>query len=415
MRGTSSRADPWRDLYEQQARDAAFLWHLRSVAVHQPDYRPANLARLERRIDDRLDALMHGSGLAWDVCDEELSWQQAGETFTAATVAFRRDDPNNVARILEAGFVNDNTFRGLTSAIAWLPERHARGWTQRFLASRNLDHIHLGIAACGLRGQDPAASLTRLLQRDDCRAHTHLFARCLRGAGIFKRTDVADAVEAATDAEDAEVRFWALWSTVLLGRRDRVRELKPYVATDNAWRRQAVQLAFRVLPIDTAREWIDELVTDTAQARYTLKAAGVLGDPEPVPRLIEAMQDPLLARLAGEAFTTLTGCDLARAGLTHERPPVSINLLDEQDPEVILEDEKLPWPDPDAVAAAWKRSAQDYRLGERYFLGQAITPDYLQNVVTNGYQRQRHAAALELALHDPHLSLPNTCAKQVAR
>ena len=414
MARISSRTEVWRDLYEQQARDAAFLWHLRSVAVHQPDYRPAHLARLERRIDNHLNALMHGADLAWDVCSEELSWKQAGEAFTAATIAFHRDNPNHIARALAAGLVNGNTFRGLASAVAWLPERGARAWTQKFLESPNLDHLHLAIAACGLRAHDPAGDLARLLQRDDCRAHTPLFARCLRVAGIFKRADLAGAVEAATDATDAEVRFWALWSSVLLGGRDRAHELKPYVTTDNAWRRPAMQLAFRVLPTKTARAWIDELAPHAAQARHALTATGVLGDPDPMPRLIDAMQDPLLARLAGEAFTTLTGRDLIRDGLARERPPVSIDLLDEQDPGVILDDEKLPWPDPDAVALAWKRSAADYRPGERYFLGQAITPAHLHGVLAHGHQRQRHAAALELALRDASLPLPNTCAKQAA-
>lgn len=69
----SPESAPWRNLHEQQARDAAFLWHLRSAAVHQPDYRPQDLAQLEQRIDNRLNALLHGSDLAWEICNDELS------------------------------------------------------------------------------------------------------------------------------------------------------------------------------------------------------------------------------------------------------------------------------------------------------------------------------------------------------
>lgn len=413
MNPTAARATAWRDIYEQQAMDAAFLWHRRATAVHQPDYRPADIASLERRLDCHLDALMHRSDLAWEACSEALSGAQAGEAFAAATVALRRNDPDHIARALDAGFTNDNTFRGLVSAVSWLPDRLAHDWMQRFLRSQNLDQVHLAIAVHGLRTQDLGAALTRLLQRDDCRAHAKLLARCLRVAGMFKRTDLADVVEAATDNGDSGVRFWALWSSVLLGRRERARELRPYVQTDNPWRPRAIQLAFRALPIATAVEWIEQPAANITEARCILKAMAALGDPDPVPRLIEAMQKPLLARLAGEAFATLTGRDLARDGLALECAPVSFDVLDAQDPDVIFEDEKLPWPDPDAVAQAWRRSAAAYRPGERYFLGRCITPEHLRGVIDRGHQRQRHAAALELALHELALPLPNTCARQM--
>lgn len=413
MHSTASPAHPWRDIYERQAADAAALWQLHSIAVHQPDYRPDDLSQLERRIDSRLHALMHRADIGWDVCEQALEWEQGGESFAAAVLAFRRDDSARITRVLETGFLSHDTFRGLASALSWLPEERASAWTQTFMASRDPDHRHLALASCEIRAQDPGQELTHLLQRDDSRAHTALFARCLRLAGVFKHAELAARVDAATGSDDENVRFWGIWSSILLGL-DRTPELKPYVLTANPWQRHAVQLAFRVLAPETAKEWINELAQDAIQARHALKAIMTLGDPDAMPWLIEAMQEPLLARLAGEAFSTLTGCDLTREGLAFERPPVSIDLLDEQEPDVIIEDDKLPWPDPDAVTDAWKRTVSHYRPGERYFLGQPIDPEHLLRALTGGYQRQRHAAALELALRHPTLPLPNTCIRQVA-
>ena len=54
------RANPvraYRDVFERGATDAAFLWLLRSIAVDQPHYSPADLAELEQRLDAQLDLL----------------------------------------------------------------------------------------------------------------------------------------------------------------------------------------------------------------------------------------------------------------------------------------------------------------------------------------------------------------------
>jgi uncharacterized protein (TIGR02270 family) len=413
MSRTASHARAWRGIYEQQAMDTAALWHLHAIAVDQPDYRPDDLTQLEHRIDNRLNALMHHPDLGWDVCEQALEWEQGGESFAAAMIAFHRDDSAHITQALEAGFTSHETFRGLASALSWLPEERSSDWTQTFMASRDLDHQHLALASCEIRAQDPGQELTRLLQRDDCRAHTALFARCLRLAGVFKHAELAPGIDAAIGADDEGVRFWAIWSSLLLGL-DRTADLKPYVLTANPWQRHAVQLAFRVLAPETAKEWIDELAQNATHVRHVLKAIMTLGDPDAMPWLIEAMQKPLLARLAGEAFSTLTGCDLTLEGLAVARPPASIDPLDDQDPDVILEDDKLPWPDPDVVADTWKRAASHYRPGERYFLGQPIAHEHLHRVLKGGYQRQRHAAALEMALRHPGLPLPNTCARQVA-
>ena len=48
--------------------------------------------------------------------------------------------------------------------------------------------------------------------------------------------------------------------------------------------------------------------------------AGVIGDPVSIPWLIEQMMIPELARVAGEAFTMITGVDIAYEDLEGEWP-----------------------------------------------------------------------------------------------
>ena len=64
-------------------------------------------------------------------------------------------------------------------------------------------------------------------------------------------------------------------------------------------------------------------------------------------------------------------------------------------------DENLPWPKPEAIHTWWRNHQGQFRSGTRYLLGKPMSPDWLRDVLRNGRQRQRAAAALELALQQP--------------
>jgi len=130
----------------------------------------------------------------------------------------------------------------------------------------------------------------------------------------------------------------------------------------------------------------------------------VAGDPVRIPWIIEHMEVPELARVAGEAFTMITGVDIAYEDLEGEWPEgfEAGPTESPEDEDVELDpDEDLPWPDAQLIAEWWAKNKAAFRNGTRYLLGQPISPEHLQHVLRNGYQRQRAAAALELALLQP--------------
>ena len=138
--------------------------------------------------------------------------------------------------------------------------------------------------------------------------------------------------------------------------------------------------------------------------RTALLAAGAAGDPGAVPWLIDQMKLPALARLAGEAFSTITGADLAAEHLD-EPPPEKVETGPNDNPEdenvAMDEDDALPWPNADAVQKWWAAHQRRFAAGTRYFLGNAIAVDTLNQALGSARQRQRAAAALELALRQP--------------
>ena len=120
------------------------------------------------------------------------------------------------------------------------------------------------------------------------------------------------------------------------------------------------------------------------------------------------------ARVAAEAFCTITGVDaenLTSADNPHPEWTAGPN-EDPADPNVALDDdERLPWPDPQKASALWQRIGSNFIVGQRYFLGRPLTIGDLKDTVVNGYQRHRHAAAMELALSDWQTRLINTKAR----
>jgi hypothetical protein len=74
------------------------------------------------------------------------------------------------------------------------------------------------------------------------------------------------------------------------------------------------------------------------------------------------------------------------------------------------DDENLPWPDAGKVATLWRAHGQHFLVGRRHSMGRPITAELLKDKLTHGFQRQRHAAALELALLG-EMPLSNTRAR----
>lgn len=407
--------NPYRDIYEQFANDAAFLWQLRSVALNQPNYNQTDIAELERRIEAQLDGLMTAPDDSWELCEAALELNQTGEVFAASVLAFRSLDINKIQRAVEAGLASPQGFKGLTAALAWLPDRICHSWIKKFLTSKDLHHKHLAIAACSLRREDPRDYLTAILQRDDCLDYKPLYARSLRLIGELKRRDLSSFLPAAMQSDHPDIIFWSTWSAALLGDKSAVSRLHPFTQTANAYQLKAIDLAFRALPIEDARRWIGQLAEQPQQTRQVIKATAALGDPHAVNWLIAQMRTPAHSRLAGEAFTSITGIDLEQNKLALTELPDLDHQLPNDDPEdenvAMNEDDRLPFPDVDKVAAIWQKYQQRFVAGQRYFMGSSITPEHLNHIYATGYQRQRKAAALELSLLQPNQFLLNYAAK----
>lgn len=381
---------------DQYTEGARFLWQVRKGAVTAPHFSLADLDRLDRRVEAHIDGLRVAGDEGWQLALKEMAWKEPGEVFTAAILAFESNTPSKIAEVLRVATITPELACGVISALGWMDYDGAAPHIRKLCSSELRLHRRIGIAATSIHRKDPGQPLEEAISDP----HPLLRARALRATGELGRKELVPLMQKELTAQDDRCRFWAAWSIALVtGYANAVQVLRSFVESPGPYRERALQLAFRRLDIKSAHAWHRQLANNPNSMRIAVVSAGVIGDPTLIPWLIEQMVVLPLARVAGEAFTMITGVDIAYQDLDGEKPegfepgpnenPRDDNV--EMDP-----DEKLPWPDAKLIANWWDKHNSEFHNGIRYLVGQ---PDALEwgHVLRTGRQRQRAAAALELA------------------
>jgi len=293
-----------------------------------------------------------------------------------------------------------------------VPKEKLQGHVVGWLKSDNPLHRQLGISACAIQRVDCGAYLQQAIDDQDPRVR----ARALRCAGEIRRRDLTASVLEHLGDEDEQCRYWAAWSLVLLGDSNGIDVLKNFVAAEGKWRDAALSLVLRMMGKDVAMQWIRTFIGDSERQRTVVQAAGIIGDPVSVPWLISKMEVPELARTAGEAFSLITGVDLAYDDLDGDWPEgFEAGATERPDDEDVAmdADEDLPWPDPVLISGWWSANQEKYPAGQRLLCGQPVSQAACIDVLNHGFQRQRRAAAIEFALLDTEGPLFNTSATAI--
>ena len=389
-------------IISQFAEDAAFLWYLRTKAVAAPHFTLNDLALLDERVDAHLDGLRVAGDAAWNICAEALDDDCVEGIFPAAVLVFEAGNETRIASMMEAVERDRTKIRALISALGWLRYEQAEPHIKGFLAGESSLQRYVGIAASAIHRHDPGGHL----EKAACDAAPSLKARALRAYGELGRSRELNLASVRDDlrADDDGVRFYAAWSAAFAGNVEAVEVLKTFVVQKSSYREKALQVALRLMGRTDGIAWQKHLSESTDTIRLAVLGAGIIGDTSRVPWLLEQMNTPELARVAGEALTMITGVDIELAKMKGVHPEgfTAGPNDDPQDDNVAMDvDQDLPWPDAELIAAWWHKQNADYPSGVRYLLGKPISPDNLRRALRFGYQRQRSAAALELAMMNP--------------
>ena len=384
---------------ERHAVEAAFLWSLRDAATDQPHYTLGHLAKLEARLEAHVDGLRTAKVAGFERARAQLDRVPGpGELFVVTTLALEGREEKQIELVLDVAEATPATRRGLFGALGWVTPDTLRGRVVSWLDASSTFRRLAGVVACSLHRADPGANVERLLGDEPL-----VRARTLRLAGELGRVDLRERISRAHSDDDEACRFWSAWSSGLVGDRvSAITTLKTCAADGSPFQSCAVEMLVRLLDLDSAKSWLREFGRSPAHGRLLVIATGVLGDPVAVPWLIEKMTVPPLARVAGESFSMITGRDLLDDGLDGPVPAGFTADLDDE-----ARDANLPWPDPDKMRAWWQKEATRFVANARHLAGLSLTGDACNKILRIGHQRQRCAAAYELALMSPGRHLWN--------
>lgn len=386
------------------------LWLLRDGAVGAPHYDLKDLVKLDDRLEAHLDGLRIAGDAGWEICLEQLGFEEAGEVFAAGYVALETDNPERLEKVLEVVAKEPGLRHPLVSALEWQEPERAFRKAKGFLNAESVLLREVGIRGMTALRRDPGTSLKALLEDPDPGVQAH----AARAVGHLGRSDFLLQVKGLLSSAEDAVQGAAAWTTTLLsGDPVATGLLQKQAEAGGIGSHEAAMLLVRKMSPEWALKWWESLRDNPDRQRFALFVAGQLGDPVVVPWLFEKLPIPELARPAGEVLTFLTGVDLAYEDLEGEWPegfeagPGG----DPEDGNVDLDpDEDLPWPEPELVRDWWSGRANACKNGTRYLMGKAISAAVCEEVLRTGRQRQRVAAALELACLNPGTVLYHTSA-----
>lgn len=394
------------DIVDQHFDEASFLWEQRDAAVTAINYSLEDLAYIDGRVEAHIDGLRIAGEHGWKLCEEGLDAEEPGTVFAASILAFESGDKERIKLVIDVGNETRRAFRATVSALGWMDNQRFKDVIGKLVSAKSRKTRRLGIAACGIRRVNPRNYLDQAIHSSDL----YLKSRALRAAGELKRHDLLPLLQSNFQRDDHACRFAAARSALLVGDQSALKPLTAFVLSQSKYTLPAMQMVLRLVDSQTARNWLKEQSKVPEYRRQMLIGTGITGEPAYIPMLIKQMNNPDYARVAGEAFSMITGVDLRQQSLDGEQPEgfeAGPNDDIKNDNVAMDQDEDLNWPNFQRVTNWWSQNKGVFQTGTRYLAGHPISLEACTQVLKTGNQRHRHAAALEIALSNPEAAYFN--------
>ena len=409
-------------IQSQLGKDAPYSWYLFDCAKHHSRYDGDSFREQARATEAYLDACTvaaaHGEDLvAWFDRDD---W---GSLFVLLVVAMRRDDQALLAQAF--GQIRADSpadVEEIKDAFLWQPyPRFDHYWAALFQQDNDVAKQ----AAMAISRSQGQALPARLMEAVEQMTHPGLLGEYCQRLGERRRSDKLPYVQSLYQHPDTGLRFAAAKAGKRLGDSQVDPLLQQHLLSETAYTLEALELFFINAPVDRLHHWLRNL-RDREKAgvspRVRCYAIAVAGLAEWVDELFPLMVEPEYARVAGEAFTLLTGIGIEEDGLdakvsgcqdcqqpqgdsaaepAEPADDLTLTLSERRQTDPFISDweDDLPYPCPDATQQWWERHKGNFSAGQRYLAGKTLTVENLQQVYQTGNQRQRYLAALYLSIN----------------
>jgi uncharacterized protein (TIGR02270 family) len=388
------------NVYEEHLHEAAFLWTQWEQALRDARFTLTEVAVREERLLAHLDALvLGGEPVTEALLKPALEGEDPGEVFAAAFALVAQPSPSTLDAVLSRVPASPAS---VLPALRRALELSGSETLVPALVTRLKDSesamVALALEVLAFREAVPAGIALELLGHPE----GGVAAAALRALGGVPRNGGACDVMPWLADSRPEVRWAAVESGLLSGSR------AAWEACRGEIERQGPSLheALVVLALcgdDKDVEWLLGLAQDEAVRADALWALGFTGRVAAAEVCLELMgPGAALARLAGEAFSAITGLKLEgpyveeSGGEEDSLPP-----LEDEDLDADLNpkpEDSLPVPARAAVVGWWLQARKHFARDRRYLAGRPFSGAALLEALVGGVMRRRPVHALELAL-----------------
>ena len=373
----------------------------RRVALKQPAFTQAELNNIDWRMDSVLDGLRVSGNAGYERLVAALASPAPELVFVATVLTLENRNTQRLKQLLVLAEAEPALQTAMLDAFAWVPASFTQQLVPHLLATSS--------RFCRLVG-------LHLYRQHQVRADTvmewaitqpdaELQRIALDAVGEIGLLDLLPRCLRWVNSPDVKTSFAAARACALLGERQHsIARLVQIAQVESSCQRDALSLLAALLPVNGAQQFFASLAKRIADQRLLVHVAGELGDPANIPALLRLMQNPVLSRLAGHAFCTITGLDLVDQNMDCPGPETlqSGPNDDAEDSQVESDpDEALPWPDQAKLVQWWAHNSGRFKPGVRYLAGAEITRQHCLQMLQQGCQSQRCSAALHLKVFDP--------------
>ncbi len=397
---------------EMLIKDAPFAWYLFDQAKLNPRYDLADYRHQAKRLEAYIDAL----GIALEVRQPVETWLDMtdwGSCFMLAVLAIRYNRIVLFKQALDHLNASEEThYREIVDACLWHEQsdmeayfaalrQHASPIAQQsyvaLLRVNGLD-IDSQYANQFFLSQNPAVKI-QLLNWIGEQGH-HQYISYVQQQYIDPKTP-----------DDYQLAFAAVRAGILLQDPVAHTQLIDMAFTPSTVTEDCLSLLFiREQDEQQLTYWLENLWTiKEIPQRVKIHGTMIAGLVDYMGYLFDAMADQSLNRIAGYAFSVITGVDIEenRLDMAETEPTVEYvdlgneGLNQKSSNELLLQawEEDLPCADTDACYFWWESTKANYSENLRYLVGKEITEENLLQVREKGNQGQRQLAAMYLSLH----------------
>ncbi|GHG84319.1 TIGR02270 family protein [Comamonas sp. JC664] len=381
------------ELFEEHLNEAAFLWHQREHTRLSPRHTPDDVEALEWRLLRHVDGLVLAGASTAERKLIPLLEEGDAEAASVATLVLLSPDvwkPEAVLSTLKNGDLEHRDAIG--HALRARPCEELKAPLYQLLGDspQELQALLLDVLAdwCALSPTQVEPFLTG--------GAPVARAAALRAASRLTAPTLASRVADSLASGDVDVQWEAIVTGLSLGVEGAwamCRQLATRQEPRSANAR--LMLAFGGRPPDQ-HLLMDALTRPEPLTlrKQTLWALGFSGSRDAVSAVIPLMssQEPLMDRLAGEAFSAITGRRLDDTWTRDDDDDAP------EDDRISLTESWLPRPRPDRVADWWNQNQSRFSPSVRYLDGLPCSPVRLRESFEQGTMRRREALAVELRI-----------------